>query len=272
MTFSIIDYGRRLESVLQAQRDMSAILAHHGERGDAREFFVEAILKRFLPPNVVIGSGEIVDGAGHRSNQQDLLLYRSNFPVMDSLAGAHIYLVEGVLATIEVKSILTGSEVERATKNIGSVKALDVAPLGLGDAERVDGGELPLEAISPASVAARIARGAASISMEDGLLIDADERVWSYVFAFAGTSVEALIENARTHGWLRGDGPDCICVLGSAFGSRLDTPIAPSKTPAAGEVFLIDEVDKPLGWWLAHLVWVLNRPYRRPYLRPYLAE
>src|SRR5262245_10510432 len=114
MTFSIIEYGKRLQEVLIAQRNVSEILEHKGERGTAREFFVESVLKRFLPPHVVIGSGEIVDGNGRRSRQQDLLLYRSNFPVIDSLAGAHLYLAEGVLATIEVKSILNLDEVKRA--------------------------------------------------------------------------------------------------------------------------------------------------------------
>jgi hypothetical protein len=272
MTFDIIDYGRRLESVLQVQREMSAILAHHGERGDAREFFVESILRRFLPPSVVIGSGEIVDGVGGRSSQQDLLLYRSNFPVFDSLAGAHIYLAEGVLATIEVKSVLNAAEIERCSRNIASIRALTVDHRGLAEDLRVDGSAARDEELSWDTAVARIPTGGDAAPDEDPLFSSADERIWSYVFAFAGTSVDALIHNARTSGWLRGDGPDCACVLGSAFGALTNTPIAPQREPSAGEVFLIDETDQPLGWWLGHLVWVLGRPFRRPYLRPYFEK
>jgi hypothetical protein len=41
--------------------------------------------------------------------------------VIDSLAGSHVYLAEGVLATIEVKSKLDEAEIQRVTRNIASV-------------------------------------------------------------------------------------------------------------------------------------------------------
>jgi hypothetical protein len=73
------------------------------------------------------------------------------------------------------------------------------------------------------------------------------------------------------HGWLGGSGPDCVCVVGSAFGARKDAPICPERELLPGEVFAIDANTEPLGWWLGHAIWAaLNRPYRLPYLRPYL--
>ena len=267
--FGIVDYGRRLERLLVAQRDVSAILTHSGEAGSARAFFVESVLRRVLPPNVVIGSGEIVDERGARSKQQDLLLYRSNFPVIDSLAGAHLYLAEGVLATIEVKSKLTGEEIERASDNITSVKKLHVSDAGLGQAEDVAGGQLRLEDMTMDALVGRVSRGIDPVPMEDPLLVAADERIWTYIFAFDGLGVDTLIEHADTHGWMRGDGPDCVCVVGKAFGSGVDTPISPQRKPENGESFLIDETETPLGWWLGHMLWMLSRPYRRPLLRPY---
>jgi hypothetical protein len=78
--FGLIDYGRRLEQVLQAQRDVSAILQHSGEAGRAREFFVESVLRRVLPFDVVIGSGEIVDRRGGRSKQKTYCCIETTFP------------------------------------------------------------------------------------------------------------------------------------------------------------------------------------------------
>ena len=258
--FDIVDYGRRLERVLLAQREVSAIINHRGEIGSAREFFVESILRRFLPANVVVGRGEIVDGDGGRSRQQDLLLYRDNFPVMDSLAGSHIYLAEGVLATIEVKSSLSGEDVAEATKNIASVRGLRVSDRGLGGAARVSGAESSLEGLSdPLDVS----------GTEDPLLSPAEERIWSFVFAFDGPTAETLVKHARDNSWLDGSGPDCVCVLGKAFGASHSTPIRPASEPKDGESFSMEAATEPLGWWLGHLVWVLNRCYRRPHLRPY---
>jgi hypothetical protein len=172
-----------------------------------------------------------------------------------------------------VKSVLTLAEVERATQNIASVRALTVSQRGLGDDERVDGGASDIGELSAEAVVRRVARGGDVIPEEDPLLAAAPERIYSYVFAFAGTTVETLIKNAQQHGWLEGSGPDCVCVLGSAFGARKDAPIGPQREPPPGEVFAIDEGTEPLGWWLGHVIWAaLNRPYRRPYLRPYLKD
>jgi hypothetical protein len=171
---------------------VSAIIQHSGEVGSAREYFVHSVLRRFLPSNVVVGRGEIVDGRGGRSRQQDLLLYRSNFPVIDSLAGSHLYLAEGVLATIEVKSNLDEKELIRATQNIESVRVLAVSEFGVGDAEDVDGGDVALDELSYENMGRRIGRGGTPIPLVDPLLSTADERIWTYVFAFDGVSFDTL--------------------------------------------------------------------------------
>lgn len=269
--FGLIDYGSALEKVLLAQREVSTVLQHSGEVGRAREFFVQSVLQRVLPPNVVIGSGEIVDRLGGRSNQQDLLLYRNNFPVIDSLAGTHVYLAEGVLATIEVKTILNGDEVENATRNIKSVTALDVSSAGLGEAEEVMGGPSGVDALSPEAMARRLSRGFDPMPEEDPLLVPAVERIWTFLFAFDSVKVETLTEHAEERGWFRGAGPDGLCVLGRAFGASSDAPfVLPRRSET--DTFVIEETSEPLGWWLGFLLWTLGRAYRRPVLRPYFGR
>jgi hypothetical protein len=103
------------------------VLHQSSDLGFAREHFVHNILENILPKSVVIGSGEIVDGGGNRSGQQDVIIYRADFPVITSLTPINTYLVEGVIATVEVKSDLsTGNpnQLVSAFRNARSVLAL----------------------------------------------------------------------------------------------------------------------------------------------------
>lgn len=241
----------------------------------AREFFVESILRRVLPASVVVGSGEIVDGNGTRSKQQDLLLYRNNFPIIDSPAGSHVYFAEGVLATIEVKSVLTGDELARATGNIRSVQALEPGDEGIHATDEIEGGDVSLEQWGQESMAGRLSKGLGA-PRTDPLLSPPAEAIWTFVFAFDGLSAATTREHARTNGWFgTDDGPDGLCVLGrnadrvGMFGASRESPFRTSaQTP--DEPFFIEETEDALGWWLANLVWVVSRPERWPVLRPYL--
>jgi hypothetical protein len=76
-----------------------------------------------LPSNLEIGQGEIINenSIDHPTpdeyrNQVDLVLYRRDLPKINYGGGNTAYLYEGVLATIEVKSILTKEELEKACR------------------------------------------------------------------------------------------------------------------------------------------------------------
>ena len=86
------------------------VLHQSTDLGFAREHFVKDVLSSFLPKSVIIGSGEIIDGDGRRSGQQDIIVYRADFPVITSLTPVSVFLAEGVIATIEVKSNLSTGE------------------------------------------------------------------------------------------------------------------------------------------------------------------
>lgn len=91
-------------------------------RGMARETLISNVLERHLPRKVVLGNGEIVDCQKYVSTPVDIILYRDDVPIFNLGGGANQYLVEGVYATIEVKSNLTSSELERALNQVASVK------------------------------------------------------------------------------------------------------------------------------------------------------
>jgi len=74
-----------------------------------------------LPPIVHIGSGKVVDFEGKKSRQIDIIVYDSRFPTFEIQSGMGIYLLEGVIAIIEVKSTLTRKSLFEALDNTQSL-------------------------------------------------------------------------------------------------------------------------------------------------------
>jgi hypothetical protein len=85
---------------------LSCIQSNQSNNSDSIKFFrnhfINLFLKRFLPATIQIGSGEIVDNFDTRSAYQDIVLYRSNFPVFPTTSDSKIFLSESVLATIQI--------------------------------------------------------------------------------------------------------------------------------------------------------------------------
>lgn len=121
----INDWSKSISKVLKSSFDVSNSIADHsGILGDARESFIRDILKRFLPNNILIGSGQIVDCQGNKSKQIDIIIYRNDFPILRTFGSSDVYLIEGVVATIEVKSHLNEETLYQALENCKSVRSL----------------------------------------------------------------------------------------------------------------------------------------------------
>lgn len=90
---------------------------HSLHKGTPREAFIREFLQGHLPDSVAIGTGEIID-AGSKPNEQrnqyDIIVYRRDYPKLDFGGGISGFLVESVIATIEVKSTLTKADTEQA--------------------------------------------------------------------------------------------------------------------------------------------------------------
>lgn len=114
-----------LEDILRSQAELAGLLGHSTSIGDAREFFVKEVLSTILPRAIHVGRG-IVFSASHRSRQVDVVLYDSRYPLLEVTAGFGLYHIEGVVATIEVKSRLTGKTLTESLNNCLSV--MDVSP------------------------------------------------------------------------------------------------------------------------------------------------
>jgi hypothetical protein len=123
-----------------------SVLEQSSDLGTVREHFIASVLSNFLPKTVIVGRGEIIDGTEKgRSGQQDIILYRADFPVISSHTLINTYMIEGVIATIEVKSNLQKTGLAIPFINAAQVKRLEAEAMILPGS--VDGDIQKLKAI-----------------------------------------------------------------------------------------------------------------------------
>src|SRR5262245_29212374 len=115
---------------------------HRGLLGTTREMLVDTFLKGHIPAALTVGTGEII---GHRwatgaaddfSGQQDIVIYRNDMPVIH-VAGPAQFLIEGVVATIEVKtncekSVDSLADIFKKVKMLRSIESASTVTLQMG--------------------------------------------------------------------------------------------------------------------------------------------
>ncbi len=117
----------KLEKTLNNELESVNIIGHKLSKGDLRELFVKRILERFLPWGISVGSGEIYSSHSQKKSRQvDIIIFDNRFPkfAISGEAKNAIYPIEGVIATIEVKSILNSKSLSQALENCYSVNTL----------------------------------------------------------------------------------------------------------------------------------------------------
>jgi hypothetical protein len=97
---------------------------HALTKGEERETPVQEFLRQNLPDVFGVASGEVVDAWGTHSPQLDVMIFDRirNFPV--HAGGAVILPAEALLASLEVKSLLTKSETEKSLKAATKLRLL----------------------------------------------------------------------------------------------------------------------------------------------------
>lgn len=116
-----------VESTLIATSQIPANAGHMLHRGTPRESFIKQFLEGHISTRVSIGTGEIIDASStprQPRNQFDIVVYRNDYPRIDLGGGINAFLAESVIATIEVKSLLTAADLSTAIKNANNVKTL----------------------------------------------------------------------------------------------------------------------------------------------------
>jgi hypothetical protein len=122
-----------IENHLVSISQIPANSGHTLHKGTPREAFVKGYLEQHLSANVAIGTGEIIDAnsqpRGSR-NQYDIVIYKRNYPKIDFGGGINGFLIESVVATIEVKSILDQSAIDQSIQAARNAKLLTKNTIG----------------------------------------------------------------------------------------------------------------------------------------------
>jgi len=116
-----------VENQLLAISQIPQGAGHSLHKGTPREAFIKEFLESHLPSNLSIGTGEIIDAnsrPGQSRNQYDIVVYKKSYPKLDFGGGISGFLIESVIATIEVKSKLDKTEFENAVKAAHNSKSL----------------------------------------------------------------------------------------------------------------------------------------------------
>jgi hypothetical protein len=103
----------------QSRQQLDALMPHRGELGRITEEIIRGVLHRTLPKRFSIGTGVIINSNGDVSAQTDIVIYDHffNSPLLSEY-GACVFPVECVYATIEVKSVLSLSNLKKSIADI----------------------------------------------------------------------------------------------------------------------------------------------------------
>jgi len=115
------------ENALVAISRVPANSGHSLHKGTPREAFIREFLQSHLPENVAIGTGEVIDASSRptaQRNQFDIVIYKKNYPKLDFGGGISGFLIESVIATVEVKSTLTQPDMAQAITAARNAKSL----------------------------------------------------------------------------------------------------------------------------------------------------
>ncbi|UVT15757.1 MAG: hypothetical protein H8K04_18460 [Nitrospira sp.] len=127
-TPSVKSYYSALQAQFRLQSSiLTDVLPHSGERGRNNEERFREFLSRVLPRKYSVGSGFVVcsDASVSVSSQTDVVLFDEfqNAPIHRELA-SHVYPVEIVYGTVEVKGRLERRDLPKICTDIAKIRTL----------------------------------------------------------------------------------------------------------------------------------------------------
>src|ERR1043165_1118717 len=252
----------QLEQQLVIEAKRAGLLGHRPMIGNAREFLVKRVLGSFLPPGLGVGSGRVVGSVGQQSRQIDIVIFDTQFPVFRFPGGHSLFPVEGVIATIEVKSRINTKQLHEALDNCLSVLEVSTS-IVTSDFESERRRVAPL-VLHPALIDREIA------------FVHAPK---TYIFAFRGINSRASLDKALSEWLAPRNYPQTaqsfliprVIVTGKAVSITYGDPVRisdaePYQHPDARQMafeatnphLVLLESKTRFGWLATHLLWAID--------------
>lgn len=116
---------KQIESQMQQSLDETRLkFKNSTNKGSDLENVLRDFLRSYLPRNKSVGHGEIIDSFGHRSPQSDVVIVFDDHPYTFTENTPGIFLIEGVGAIGEVKTVLTSDELRKTIYSSQKTKKL----------------------------------------------------------------------------------------------------------------------------------------------------
>ena len=137
MTDLLHSYYQGITQQIRAEVDFINILFGLGDKherkeaikGEGNETVLRDLIRRFIPKRYGVGTGVVIDRHGKPSRQCDIVIYDMQlYPSLLALRTVHMFPVDIVYATVEVKTTLDKGKADKAIENIRSVRSLDLIP------------------------------------------------------------------------------------------------------------------------------------------------
>lgn len=128
-------YYQGITQQLRSEVDfINSLFEHQGVKGEGNETVLRDLVTKFIPKRYGVGTGVVVDQHGNSSRQCDIVIYDTFlYPSLLSLSSVHLFPVDIVYATVEVKTTLNSKTAKEALENIASVRRLDFLKMDFGD-------------------------------------------------------------------------------------------------------------------------------------------
>jgi hypothetical protein len=115
--------ANKMRADMEAAR---SALSHPGLKGGAFEEAFRQFLRDYLPDNLDVSTGQLVDSCGRMARQLDVVISdRARTPILFQSSQTRVIPVACVYAVIEVKAHIDTSELDSILTNMDSVRALE---------------------------------------------------------------------------------------------------------------------------------------------------
>ncbi|MBI2043797.1 hypothetical protein HYT24_00330 [Candidatus Pacearchaeota archaeon] len=116
----IHDFFKNITAEIKIKAEKIGLSRHSSTIGTNREILLAKYFKELMPSFFNYGNGVIIDSEGNMSSQEDLIIYSPFMGGFDNESS--LFPVDGVCATVEIKSNLDRQKLKEAFENIRSIK------------------------------------------------------------------------------------------------------------------------------------------------------
>lgn len=121
-----------IEAQMRAKLEEARVkFTHPVDKGTSVEDSFRTFLGQYLPGQLRVGHGEIIDRKGRRSRQTDVVIVNEDHPFTFTTDLPGLFFIEGVCAAGEVKTNLTSTELKKALEDSCQFKQLEMI-IGIG--------------------------------------------------------------------------------------------------------------------------------------------